>query len=80
MDPPYLYKLGNIKEVKATVGGALPIKPISIDMNIFQKHEAAMHEFIEENPFKPLWNPHIEDTIRPLKKSVTRRKTRKMHA
>jgi len=44
------------------VGGALPIKPISIDINVFRKHEATIHNFIKENPFKPLWNPHKEDT------------------
>jgi hypothetical protein len=63
----------------ATVGGALPIKPISIDINVFRKHEATIHNFIKENPFKPLWNPHKEDTI-SSKKRFTRRKTRKTHA
>lgn len=77
-----LFKLGNVKEEKeytkssASVGGAIIIPPISINMDIFRKYEESIHEFIKENKFKPIWNPHTEDTNIYLKKRVTRRKKR----
>lgn len=83
MDCVYSYSLPENTSICETVkrpeplSGGTKINSFKIDVNHFKKIEENFINKMKEYTFKPLWNPHTEDTIsKNVKKPNKTRKIR----